>query len=1429
MEPRCPKLITVSVAKPPAPRPSAPARQPAHGRPSAARLTRLPAVADHRPAPPTSGAAERLHALEHAVEEAVEQAIEATERSLARRFGDGLVRALRFGLRAAAVAAVVAFFAAGALLLATRYLLLPRIDEARPWLERQASAALGARLSIGRIEAGWRGFHPHLALADVRLVGSDGQAHLALPRVDAVVSWSSALWLAPHFRSLSIAAPQLEVRRLGPQRFSVAGFVIEPHPRQAAADAPLLDWVLEQRRISVRDARIDYIDQTLGEATAVPFEAVRIDLIGGVNSTRLALQATPPAPLASRLDVRGEFRHGWFVPASRFSEWQGRAYVDLDGADLARTEALARLLPPSMRIERAHGALRAWAEIDRARLTRLTADVALAGVRAVAGEGLEPIELESVRGRFVSRDWGNALRGGRETRLQGLSLQGEQISLPQTDLRLRTTRASAGEAETRLGARAQRTEFEASRISLDALTQLAAHVPLARDLRSRIARQDLRGTLSNVRLDFDGEPAAPDRYALRSDFEGLSSSGQPAQPQFDAAGLPRAGQPGFANLRGTVDLTESGGRIEVGAQAASLEFPGVFRQPKIGFDRLAAQLRWTRSSEGIQVELQNLAAANADLEVAAHGSYRRLAGSPRGVIDLNARVGRLEVAAAPRYAPLVAGALTLDWLGRALADGRATDGTVRLAGDLYHFPFRDPRQGEFRASVRVRDGRLDYLPPYVRADGAARPGWPALDAIDADVVFERQGLTVTARSASIFDTRVANAVARIDDLHVPDARLFVRGSTQGPAADLLRYVRESGLREPLHFLTGARASADARMSLRLDIPLAASDETGVGGAIELQGNDVELREDILPFTRARGRIEFTRHSIALSNLSAGFAGGQLSASGATRPDGSIVITGSGSAAPAAVARQVDLAPVRRLLARAQGLARYGATLTVRHGGAIDLRVDSDLAGWAIDAPAPLAKSAAETLPLRVELADLGTERSRIAAAAGAVALRMELARAPDGSARVARGVIAAGTEALLPAQGFVARIDLPSIDVDAWRPIVDPADAVKPAATAAAAAPPEALAPDQVHLRARELRFAGRRFDQVRLDATRQGQGNAMLWSGRIDSEQVAGTLQWRPAAAPNGHLGARLTRLALVHGEAAQAADRIDPSADHLPDLDLTAESFEIDGRALGRLELAASHVGTAAQPEWSLRRLALTAPEARLNASGRWLREPGQAAARMGLAFALEFDDAGALLTRLGVVEAMRRGQGRLEGELNWRGSPLALHPPTLAGKLRLNTSRGQFLRIDAGAGRLLGVLSLQALPRRIALDFRDVFSEGFAFDSITATAEVAAGVLSTSDFRMRGASASVLLEGSVDLGSETQNLRALVLPAIDAGSASLAYAMLANPAIGLGAFVAQFLLREPLAKAFSFEYDITGTWDEPQVRRRERPTPEPTPALN
>ena len=271
--------------------------------------------------------------------------------------------------------------------------------------------------------------------------------------------------------------------------------------------------------------------------------------------------------------------------------------------------------------------------------------------------------------------------------------------------------------------------------------------------------------------------------------------------------------------------------------------------------------------------------------------------------------------------------------------------------------------------------------------------------------------------------------------------------------------------------------------------------------------------------------------------------------------------------------------------------------------------------------------------------------------------------------------------------------------------------------------------------------------------------------------------------------------------------------------------DDFELRDRKLGRLEVQAVNrqlPGRAGAREWQLDTLKLDTPEAQLAAIGRW---QGAGARRMALDFKLDMADSGAFIERMGGGVALRGGKGLLSGRLSWAGSPLSLDFPSLEGTLKLDVEAGQFMNADPGGARLIGVLGLQSLARRMTFDFRDLFQEGFAFDSIDGSVQVARGVADTRDMRMQGLQAMVLMQGSANLQRETQDLRVMIVPNFDASGAALA-TLAINPAIGLGALFAQWALREPLMAAATREFHITGSWADPQVQAVERPIGTPLP---
>ncbi|MGH8821347.1 MAG: YhdP family protein, partial [Rhodoferax sp.] len=281
--------------------------------------------------------------------------------------------------------------------------------------------------------------------------------------------------------------------------------------------------------------------------------------------------------------------------------------------------------------------------------------------------------------------------------------------------------------------------------------------------------------------------------------------------------------------------------------------------------------------------------------------------------------------------------------------------------------------------------------------------------------------------------------------------------------------------------------------------------------------------------------------------------------------------------------------------------------------------------------------------------------------------------------------------------------------------------------------------------------------------------------------------------------------------------------------------------GKHLGRVEIDAVNRGPKAVAreggiaEWKLNKLTITEPEATFTATGNWAVPGAQAAAagaaaasasapeparRTTLNFTLDMKDSGALLTRFGMKGVIAGGKGTMQGQVAWTGSPFTLDYPTMDGQFHVNIDSGQFLKADPGLAKLLGVLSLQSLPRRLTLNFKDVFSDGFSFDFVRGDVKITHGIAATNNLQMKGVSAAVLMDGQADLARETQNIRVVVVPELNAGTASL-IATVINPAIGLGSFLAQYFLRRPLMEAATQQFQIDGTWTDPKITKVENKT--------
>ena len=821
-----------------------------------------------------------------------------------------------------------------------------------------------------------------------------------------------------------------------------------------------------------------------------------------------------------------------------------------------------------------------------------------------------------------------------------------------------------------------------------------------------------------------------------------------------------------------------------------------------------------------------------------------------------------------------------------MREGTITSATFRIRGDLYDFPFHDPkvaRDADFKIGAKFEGLTFGYIPEEAQpaaAGSAPRESWPALTRGSGELAIDRTTIDIKNAKAQLGNVEWNGIQGRIGDLPARP-RLEIEGTALGPLTDMLRFVDATPVgRWTGRALAAATATGPAELKLALGVPLTRPSETVVRGSVALAGNDIRVSPDTPLLAAAKGRVDFSQRGFTISGATARTLGGDLafeggSSAGVNGGD-SLRFSGRGTATADGLRQASELGTVARVAMIASGMTSYRATLAFV-AGRPQISVATNLLGVAVDLPAPLGKTAAQPMTLRVRtVADDSAPPPD--AAAGALrealqvdyggALQAHFVREVSGdSARVVRGAIRVGEaravsaervadplpgdpfELLpLPASGVAANVAVKSLDVDVWQAALSRMHGGDGGRGASGAAPlvfdasgGAGYVPDAIAVRAAELVFGSRHLANVTAGLTQQGE----LWRANVTADELEGYFEYRPArrASGAGRVFARLARLSLPKGEVERVESLLEEQPATIPALDIVVDDFELRGKNLGKLEIEAVNRSVANRDgvrEWQLSKLNLTMPEAQLSATGTWGDAGGGTASpkRAAMNFTLTLVDSGALLERLGMGQVVRGGKGTLSGEIAWPGSPFSPDYARMTGQIKVSIDSGQFLKAGPGAARLLGVLSLQSLPRRLQFDFRDLFAEGFAFDNVTGDARVGDGRASSNNLRMRGAAAVVLMEGSADIVNETEDLRVVVVPEINAGTASLAFAVI-NPAIGIGTFLAQYVLRKPLIAASTREFRVSGPWDDPKVERVERnptgeatadsaPNAEPAPAV-
>jgi uncharacterized protein (TIGR02099 family) len=1322
-------------------------------------------------------------------------------------------------------------------------LIVPRIDELRPTIESRLTHVIGVPVRIGSITAESHTLVPSFELQDVRLLDSTGRDALVLKKITALLSPRSLMQL--RFEQLVVDQPELDIRRNAQGKIYVAGLDMNTEAAQDSDSSAAMDWFFSQREFVIRSGTVRWTDELRG---APPLALSQVDFVVRNPGRRhlFRLDATPSPDWGGRFSLVGQTLSPLIsLHPGQWHEWDGELYADFSRVDASQLKRYADL---GIDISRGSGALRAWATLEKGQITAATADVKLNQVDVRLAKHLQPIAIESVSGRLT----GQAVSGGLRVSTEDLAFRTQDgIQWPGGNLTfMQTAPENMAQASG---------ELSADQLDVTVLAQIADRLPLGTATHNLIHSLAPKGLITTIKASWQGQLSAPSKYEAQGRVQDLSVAAVYANTALHAASAAQ-NRPGVRGATVDFKLNQLGGEAKLSINKGAVELPGAFEEPVVLFDQLRTDAKWAINGEKIDLLLNRIQFSNADTEgeVQAHwqtadpGKSHAKSRFP-GVLDLQGSLSRGEGTKVHRYLPLSISKSARTYVRNSVLQGRISAGRFKIKGDLFDMPFANPQLGEFRIAAQIADAHFAYVPKDAQAEGSLP--WPAITQINGELVFDRTSLTVNASSGRVGSNsslQILQAVAHIPDLGVTPT-VVVRADVRGSARDVLATVNTSPLLEITNkSLVHLTATGNADVSLQLNLPLFNLERTKVQGSVTLADSDVQVTPDTPLLAHSRGVITFSESGFAVKDAQVRMLGGEARLEGGTRVgagpnDAGLVFRAQGTVSAEGLRQAKGLGFASRLGHNATGTAAYVATLGFRRD-VPELSISSNLQGMALNFPAPLGKPAEAILPLRYEnslvresLAAGQKMQDQVLVDLGPLANIVFVRDVSGAEPRVLRGGIGVGLlqgeVAPVNEGSVVANINFAQVDLDAWQKVLSnlsgasfsPAAPAAPAASTraqAGASAPSGYLPNIIAVRAKELTLEGHTLHNVVVGGSRDG----LTWRANLDARELNGYVEYRqPSGANPGRVYARLARLTIAPTEVKEIESVLAEQPAAIPALDIVVDDFDLRGKKFGRVEIEAVNRGLFstredAVREWRLNKLNVIMPEAQLTATGNWAalgastQRTSLVQRRTVLNFKLDIADSGLLLKRLGMDKVINKGKGKLEGQVAWTGSPLALDYPSMGGNINLNIEAGQFLKADPGIAKLLGVLSLQTLPRRLALDFRDVFSDGFSFDFIRGDAKIDQGIAFTNNLQMKGINAAVLMEGNADIAKETQDLRVVVVPEINAGTASLIAAVI-NPAVGLGTFLAQLILRRPFIEAATQEFHIEGSWVDPKVSKTPR----------
>lgn len=1217
---------------------------------------------------------------------------------------------------------------------------------------------IGYHIAFAHVSPAFRWYGPELYFERLELRSKDDQRVLARAagcRVAADI-WQLIRSGKLFAGRVELDSPVVSIARVLPGKFALASEIAltDDGPSASATrldDLPAGSFVIRHGLITIQNWN--------PMLPKLELRDVDLKLRRGDGSATLALEARLPPVLGGLASMTVEARGAGGLKALNWSL-------------LARTRELSftgwrQLLPAYLgRLDSGTGGFEVAARGQGPTLTR--ADMDFEAQDLVTQLANEP----SVKFDRVSATLRVTHAGDRWTLLgrQVQALRGGRRD-PDSDFDVRWRGIDAGLLELRA---------RASYLRAETLLPLVGLLP-QKDLRERLQEVAPTGEWMDTRVDLmRSHPTDPWRLDVQARFRGVGFA-------------PAGRAPGLRGLSGSIAGNDSGGRIDIETTTGTFTWPTEFPEP-VGLENFTATLYWRRTADGLLVATPSIEVKTRDANFHGRVAWHQPSDGSSPVLVLAGSLDNGNAADARLYLPRSFIAPTaLAWLNRAFPAGHLSHADIVIQGPVKRFPFRDG-SGIFVARAHIEGMTLDY-----------KEGWPRAENLALIAEFRNEGMSVQLTGGHIGNLAVQGGDARFTDFKTAELRLHA--TLSGDAADALGYLRATPLDALAeHAFSGVEAQGPMQSDVDLFLPFKDFDHRRTLVRARLQGVSLHRPGSTLAATELTGEAEIDGTQVSHADVHGKVLGGPFQMQ--ARPPRNRLATRtllvfSGTVSGEGLHSALSLPATIPL----NGSTDWHGVLRIAPEPARDrsLRINGSLAGLDLGLPEPLAKPTGRSLPSSIEIHWPASGGPHVRMALGSV-LRAQaiLGSDPDGPTleRAAVTFGSAASSAGEPPAFSDSQIvnvggTIEHLDLGAWLKLYTPDKNAKPLTDFLRTA----------KFRVAQIDYVGLSFLDVSLDLALTDAG----WYIGVGGPNVVGSISLPGSAQAPQAWKLDFQKLIFVDGpdelDAKATGDQSAANPHGIPAIEFHSADTVWGDRQFGDVQATLAKLDDGI----SLDQLSVNASSFSASAKGEWRGKDAGAGRMEGT---LSSTDVGATLKQLGYREVIEAKTGKMDFNLSWAGAPTADALSAAMGHVHVALDKGQITGLKPGAGRVVGLASLAALPRRLALDFSDLTDKGFAFDTVRGGFDLHDGSAFTDNVLVKGPAAEIGLVGRVGLKNKDYDQIAVVTGNV--GSSLPLAAFVAGPVIGGAVLLFSQVFKQPLKGLARGYYRITGNWDNPTVER-------------